>query len=1006
MVPCAFSGGTRKSWEENPMMAAAQNTNKESTDLRFEDKMRFIEQPLGEVPDPDLVSEARIKEYYTKVRKEQEVACRMLCAMSLDFQILFEPLGAYDMIQQLKTMFQEQGKGYLDTLEYLSYPMPLELAVSFILNSLNKDFESLVQTYNLHSMGKTLVELHAIQKSHEKGIPKKVDTLAVMAIKVGRIQKDRKGKKPHVAKGKKVRKTKLAYAPNQKIPPPPKKDNPAKDSKCHICKEVGYWKRNYPKYLAELKKRKNASGASSSSIFTIDLYAFSNNKSWMYDTGCGIHIYNTSQGLRGSRKLKHEALSLYVGNGMRATVEAIRCFDLRLSNRQVIVLNNCHYAPSITRGVVSFSRLIDDGFINVIRNNVIFISKDNVLYFNAIPVDCIYEIDLHGHHSNDSSIFNVSRKRAKHALDSTYLWHCRLGHASKKRIEKLQHDGILNPTDVGTFDDKCKTCVYGKMARKPFTHVVERAKDLLELIHTDICGPFRIMSREGASYFITFTNDFNRYGYVYLLKHKHEVFETFKEFQNEVENQLGKKIKVIRSDIGGKYMSFEFVEHLKKCCIVSHLTPPYTPQNNGMSERRNQTLLDMVRSMMNSTTLPKSFWGYALESATRILNMIPTKKVDKTPYEVWHRKVPKLYPKETIGYYFYYPIENKIFVARNAEFFKNSLIEHEASRSTQLLGVSKSTEELDFIQEENTLPSGNTSLRHDEVEHIDIKPQHVDVPIHRSARTSQAPERYGFYIDAEEHELGDHDNQVWCLVDLPPGGRTIGNKRLFNKKTDMDGIIHTFKARLIEKGFTQIYGLEYEETFSPVADIRAIRILLAIASGSNVTFLILYVDDILIMGNNIPMLQELKSWLCKCFSMKDLREAAYILGIKITRDRSKRLLHLSQSAYFDKILKKYRMDKSKRGFTPMQEKLDFRKNTQDMVLVYGAKPEAELRVKCYIDASFQTDKDDTKSQTGYVFVLNGGAVDSKSAKQSIIAMSSTEVEYVAVAEASMEAIWI
>ncbi|GJT25812.1 retrotransposon protein, putative, ty1-copia subclass [Tanacetum coccineum] len=180
------------------------------------------------------------------------------------------------------------------------------------------------------------------------------------------------------------------------------------------------------------------------------------------------------------------------------------------------------------------------------------------------------------------------------------------------------------------------------MACKPFPHQVERAKDLLGLIHTDVCGPFRTVSREGASYFITFTDDFSRYGYVYLMKHKHEVFETFKVFQNEVENQLGKKIKAIRSDRGGEYLSHEFVNHMKSCGIVSQLTPPYTPQHNGVSERRNQTLLDMVRSMMNLTTLPKSFWGYALESAARILNMVPTKKVERTPYEIWHGKAPKL----------------------------------------------------------------------------------------------------------------------------------------------------------------------------------------------------------------------------------------------------------------------------------------------------------------------------------------------------------------------------
>nr|GEX68527.1 hypothetical protein [Tanacetum cinerariifolium] len=124
----------------------------------------------------------------------------------------------------------------------------------------------------------------------------------------------------------------------------------------------------------------------------------------------------------------------------------------------------------------------------------------------------------------------VSNKRAKLDLDSALLWHCRLGHISKKRIEKLQHDGLLDSFDLRAFE-KCVSCMFGKMAMKPYTHQVERAKDLLGLIHTDVCGPFKIMSRQGASYFVTFTDDFSRYGYVYLLKHKHEVFETLKCFK-------------------------------------------------------------------------------------------------------------------------------------------------------------------------------------------------------------------------------------------------------------------------------------------------------------------------------------------------------------------------------------------------------------------------------------------------------------------------------------------
>ncbi|GKC65264.1 retrotransposon protein, putative, ty1-copia subclass [Tanacetum coccineum] len=216
-----------------------------------------------------------------------------------------------------------------------------------------------------------------------------------------------------------------------------------------------------------------------------------------------------------------------------------------------------------------------------------------------------------------------------------------LAHIGKTRIEHASREGLLENIDEESFD-KCESCISGKMTKKPFNKNIERATDLLGLIHTDVCGPLRHVSRKGASYFLTFTDDFSRYGYVYLLKHKHEVFETFKVFKAEVELQLGKKIKALRSDRGGEYLSQEFKDYLSENGIVQNLTSPYTPQQNGVSERRNRTLLDMVRSMFNLTTLPLSFWDYALESAVRILNMVPTKKVDKTPYEIWHGKAPNL----------------------------------------------------------------------------------------------------------------------------------------------------------------------------------------------------------------------------------------------------------------------------------------------------------------------------------------------------------------------------
>ncbi|GKA00255.1 zinc finger, CCHC-type containing protein, partial [Tanacetum coccineum] len=284
--------------------------------------------------------------------------------------------------------------------------------------------------------GKTVNELHAMLKLHEQTLTKKDPALHVILAR--KVQKKNNKQKKLIwlpqGKIKLEGENKLAYAPKPKIPPPPKRENLAKDSIYHQCGDTGHWKRNCPQYLAELLKNKKLSqGASGSGIFTIELYTFPN-KSWVYDTGCGSHICNTTQGLRGSRKLKPRALSLYVGNGQRASVEAIGSFHLCLLSGLVIVLNNYHYAPSITRGIISVSRLYDDGYVNYFVNNTIQVSKNNIVYFSVVPRDGIFEIDL-----------------SKSNLDSALLWHCRLGHTSKKRIKKLQHDRLLNLTDLRAF---------------------------------------------------------------------------------------------------------------------------------------------------------------------------------------------------------------------------------------------------------------------------------------------------------------------------------------------------------------------------------------------------------------------------------------------------------------------------------------------------------------------------------------------------------------------------
>ena len=156
------------------------------------------------------------------------------------------------------------------------------------------------------------------------------------------------------------------------------------------------------------------------------------------------------------------------------------------------------------------------------------------------------------------------------------------------------------------------------MTKSPFTGSCERGEGLLDLVHTDVCGPFKHATRDANRYYLTFTDDYSRYGYVYLIKHKSETFERFKEFKQEVENQLGRNIKMVRSDRGGEYLSLEFLDYLRECGIISQLTPPRTPQLNGVAERRNRTRFDMVRSMRSRASLPVSYTHLTLPTILRV----------------------------------------------------------------------------------------------------------------------------------------------------------------------------------------------------------------------------------------------------------------------------------------------------------------------------------------------------------------------------------------------------
>ena len=215
-----------------------------------------------------------------------------------------------------------------------------------------------------------------------------------------------------------------------------------------------------------------------------------------------------------------------------------------------------------------------DGYSFKSENNGCSIYVSNIFYGHAPVKSGLFLLNLD---CGDTHIHNIYAKICKVDNDSaTYLWHCRLGHICVKRMKKLHADGLLESLDYESFD-ACEPCLMGNMTKTPFSGTMEWATDLLEIIHIDVCGPMNTEARGGYRCFLTFTDDLRRYGYIYLMKHKSETFEKFKEFQSEVDNHHNKKMKFLWSYHGGEYFSYKFGLHLKQCGIVSQLTRPGTP---------------------------------------------------------------------------------------------------------------------------------------------------------------------------------------------------------------------------------------------------------------------------------------------------------------------------------------------------------------------------------------------------------------------------------------------
>ena len=341
---------------------------------------------------------------------------------------------------------------------------------------------------------------------------------------------------------------------------------------------------------------------------------------WLVDSGATHHMTKSKEDLteHTSRTISHVRL----GDGKRIT-----CIDegtVRLPNRTVgrvegtIVLERTLVVPELERNLISVYGLMRSGY------DVFFKSKTMTCQISRGRVKIIAVLEgnlwIVRSSSLDGSMEGVADVAAgsffTRGARSLHVWHRRFNHANIASIQRMAKENkvyglelIGGPTEISS----CVGCSYGKHARDPFpVKEGKRTEKKLELVHSDLCGPLEVHSIQSKKkYILTFIDDYTRRTWVYLLSTKDETFDAFRSFKARAERQSECKLKILRTDGGGEYISNEFKAYLSQEGIEHQLTHPDSPQQNGVAERYNRTLLEGVRSMLHGSGMSRGFWGEA-----------------------------------------------------------------------------------------------------------------------------------------------------------------------------------------------------------------------------------------------------------------------------------------------------------------------------------------------------------------------------------------------------------
>jgi hypothetical protein len=365
-----------------------------------------------------------------------------------------------------------------------------------------------------------------------------------------------------------------------------------------------------------------------------------NDNTWLIDSGASRHMTGIRNHL--SHFVEKEAhLHVVLGDDARYNVRGLGTSTFQLDSEMQLKLEEALYVPGMKRNLVSISALEYKGYkITLSEGRVLAWHKDS--HIISSKVICFRENNLYK--------LNIKLVQAlsHDTISLSELWHRILSHIHYRALPdlrkmvtclleiKIHHEGV------------CKGCALGKNVKGSFPSSDNRSKEILDLIHSYVCGPMTVASLNGYLYYVLFIYDHSKKTWIYFLKNKDGVLSKFQEFKAQVENLTGRKIKVLRLDNGGEYTSKEFISFCIESWIKRELTVPYNPQQNGVAERKNKTIIEATKAMIHDQSLPMTLWEEACmtivydqnHSPHQILkNITPKQAFTKVKPEIRHFRI-------------------------------------------------------------------------------------------------------------------------------------------------------------------------------------------------------------------------------------------------------------------------------------------------------------------------------------------------------------------------------